>query len=87
MSAQRSAPQADTDATGPTSQASMSNAWVPSAPITPPPLDAWEYQFQPRLGSARLPISQSSFTSHGVPTAPACSRRFACMNSGTARYS
>ncbi|GIR75004.1 MAG: hypothetical protein CM15mP77_1610 [Synechococcus sp.] len=75
-----------TEATGPTNQASMSKAWVPSAPITPPPLDACEYQFQPRLGQP-LPINQSSFTNQGWPTAPERSRRSACMNSGTARYS
>ena len=35
------------------------------------PDQAWEYQFQPRVASARLLISQSSFTIQGVPTAPA----------------
>ena len=72
---------------GPTSQCSMSKAWVPRAPSTPPPAAAWEYQLQGRLASARLLISQSSFTSHGSPRAPWASKAANCWNKGTARYS
>ena len=72
---------------GPTSQCRVSKAWVPSAPSTPPPAAAWEYQLQGREGSARLPISQSYFTSTSSPRTPLASRSASCWNRGTARYS